>query len=80
MEVYLPSDESELFRYVCLDQKVLFQIMKRVQAFIFEQPLPLQLLSCQLAAALLSKHFPLLGPLLLFCLCWGVFSASSDWN
>lgn len=65
MEVYLPPDESELFKYACLDQKVLFQVMKGVQAFIFEQPLPLQLPSCRLAATLFSKHLPLSGPLLL---------------
>jgi len=65
MEVYLLPDESELFKYVCLDQKVLLQIMKGAQAFISEQPLPLQLPSCRLAATLFSKHFPLSGPLLL---------------
>lgn len=57
MEVYLLPDESELFKYVCLDQKVLFQIVKGAQAFIFEQPLPLQLSSCRLAATLFSEHF-----------------------
>lgn len=68
MEVYLPPDESELFKDVCLDQKDLFQIMKGTQAFIFKQSLPLQLSSDGLAATLFSKHFPLSG-LLHWCLC-----------
>lgn len=75
MEVYLPPDESELFKDVCLDQKVLFQIIKGVQAFIFKQPLPLQLPSRGPAAALFSQHFSLSG-LLLICLRRAVFSIS----
>lgn len=73
MEVYLPLDESELFKYICLDQKGLFQLVKGVQAFIFEQPLSLQLLSCQLAASLFSKPFRFSGPLVL-SVFEGVFS------
>lgn len=75
MEVYLPPDESELFKDVCLDQKVLFQIIKGVQAFIFMQPLPLQLPSHGPAATLFSEHFSLSG-LLLRCLRRAVFSIS----
>lgn len=65
MEVYLPPDESELFKYVCLDQKVLFQIMKGVQAFISEQPLPLQLPPCHFVFKALSpsRSFPAPVPL-----------------
>lgn len=65
MEVYLPPDESELFKYVCLDQKVLFQIMKGVQAFISEQPLPLQLPPCHFVLKALSpsRSFPAPVPL-----------------
>lgn len=63
MEAYVPPDESELLKYVYLHQKILFQVMKGMQAFLFEQLLPLQLPFCQLAVTLLPKHFP--GPLLL---------------
>jgi len=66
MEVYLPPDESELFKDICLDQKVLFQIIKGAQAFIFKQSLPLQLSSDGLAATLFSKRFSLSG-LLRWC-------------
>lgn len=58
MEVYLPPDESELFKYVCLDQKVLFQIMKGVQAFIFEQPCPCSSLPAGLLPLCSQSPFP----------------------
>lgn len=58
MEVYLPPDESELFKYVCLDQKVLFQIMKGVQAFIFEQPCPCSSLPAGLLPLCSQSTFP----------------------
>lgn len=65
MEDYLPPDDSELLKYVYLNQKILFQVMERVQAILFEQHLPLQLTFCQLAVTLFPKHFPFSGPLLL---------------
>lgn len=77
MEAYLPPDESELLKYIYLNQKILFQVMKGVKAFLFEQPLPLQLPFCRLAVTLFPKHFPFSGPLLLQGFCEGVFSASS---
>lgn len=65
MEAYLTPDESELLNYIYLNQKILFQVMKEVKAFLFKQHLPLQLPFCQLAVTLFPKHFPFSGPLLL---------------
>lgn len=65
MEAYLPPDESELLKYIYLNQKILFQVMKGVKDFLFEQHLTLQLPFRRLAVTLFPKHFPFSGPLLL---------------